>query len=201
MFDKTTAYLKLAIAALFFLSAHWTQAGDLKKADIERRFGPPFQVQEKLADIPAWPLTSSLEQEAGPVAYVFESIDLAPLPGFEGTPMNFLVSIDRKGNFINVELLHQREPVFTFRDLGGLGDTPLREFIAQYVGRNLHQPFLIALDAARNRNHSSAAGVATLDGISKATTSVRIVNQTVLGAANEVAPCVTRRKPTTPCCR
>ena len=123
----------------------------MKKADIERRFGPPYQVQEKLRDIPVWPLTSSLEQEAGPVAYVFESIDLAPLPGFEGTPMNFLVSIDRKGNFIDVELLHQREPVFTFRDLGGLGDTPLREFIAQYVGRNIHQPFLIALDAARNR--------------------------------------------------
>ncbi len=187
MCDKLTAYLKLAIAALFLLTAPLTQAGNLTKSDIERRFGPPFQVQEKLADVPAWPLTSSLEQEVGPVGYVFESIDLAPVPGFEGTPMNFLVSIDRKGNFIDVELLHQREPVFTFRDLGGLGDTPLREFIAQYVGRNLHQPFLIALDAARNRNHSRAAGVATLDGISKATTSVRIVNQTVLGAANEVA--------------
>lgn len=178
----------LAISALILLASNLTLAGDLKKADIERRFGPPYQVQEKLSEIPAWPLTSSLEQEAGPVAYVFESIDLAPLPGFEGTPMNFLISIDRKGNFINVELLHQREPVFTFRDLGGLGDTLLREFIAQYAGRNIHQPFLIALDAARNRTgHASNSGVATLDGISKATTSVRIVNQTVLGAASEVA--------------
>ncbi|MNZ29861.1 putative electron transport protein YccM [compost metagenome] len=178
----------LAMSTLILLASNLTLAGDLKKADIERRFGPPYQVQEKLREIPVWPLTSSLEQKAGPVAYVFESIDLAPLPGFEGTPMNFLVSIDRKGNFIDVELLRQREPVFTFRDLGGLGDTPLREFIAQYAGRNIHQPFLIALDAARNRpGHASNNGVTTLDGISKATTSVRIVNQTVLGAANEVA--------------
>lgn len=178
----------LAISALILLSSNLTLAGDLKKEDIERRFRRPYQVQEKLTEIPAWPLTSALEQEAGPVGYVFESIDLAPLPGFEGTPMNFLVSIDRKGNFIDVELLRQREPVFTFRDLGGLGDTPLREFIAQYVGRNIHQPFLIALDAARNRTgHASNNGVTTLDGISKATSSVRIVNQTVLSAASEVA--------------
>ncbi|MBI3145471.1 MAG: 4Fe-4S binding protein [Pseudogulbenkiania sp.] len=180
--------LSLAIAMLISLTSHLAWAGDLKKADIEHRFGPPYQVQEKLSEIPAWPLTSSLEQEAGPVAYAFESIDLAPLPGFEGTPMNFLISIDHKGNFINVELLRQREPVFTFRDLGGLGDTLLREFIAQYAGRNIHQPFLIALDAARNRTGLAGnSGVATLDGISKATTSVRIVNQTVLAAASEVA--------------
>jgi len=179
----------LAISALILLASNLALAGDLKKADIERRFKHPYQVQEKLSEIPAWPLTSSLEQEAGPVAYVFESIDLAPIPGFEGTPMNFLVTIDRKGNFIDVELLHQREPVFTFRDLGGLGDTPLREFIAQYVGRNLRQPFLIATAAATNHTGlaGNKGGVAMLDGIARATSSVRIVNQTVLGAASEVA--------------
>lgn len=160
-------------------------AGNLSKADIERRFGPPLQVQEKLSEIPAWPLTSELEPEAGPVGYVFESIDLAPIPGFEGTPINLLVSIDRKGNFMNVEVLHQHEPVF----LGGLGEAPLREFVAQYAGRNLKQQFLIALDAARNRTGPSSerSGQTTLDGVSKATASVRIVNQTVLAASLEVA--------------
>jgi len=185
---RMRALAALAIAALMLLASNLTLAGDLKKADIERRFRHPYQVQEKLSDIPAWPLTSSLEQEAGPVAYAFESIDLAPLPGFEGTPMNFLVTIDRKGNFVDVELLRQREPVFTFRDLGGQGDTPLRDFIAQYVGRNLRQPFLIATAAASNHTGFSNKGdVAMLDGISRATSSIRIVNQTVLGAASEVA--------------
>lgn len=160
-------------------------AGDLTKADIERRFGPPWQVQEKLHEIPAWPLTSELEPEAGPVAYVFESIDLAPIPGFEGTPLNLLVSIDRKGNFLDVELLHQHEPVF----LSGLGEAPLREFLSQYAGRNLKQQFLIALNAARNRTGlaTERAGQTTLDGVSKATASIRIVNQSVLTAALEVA--------------
>lgn len=167
---------------IFSLSAH---AGELSKADIERRFEPPLHVQEKLSEIPAWPLTSELEPEAGPVGYVFESVDLAPIPGFEGTPMNFLVSIDRKGNFINVELLHQHEPVF----LSGLGEAPLREFVTQYANRNLKQQFLIALNAARNRSGPTdrQSSQTTLDGVSKATASVRIVNQTVLGAALIVA--------------
>src|SRR5574343_1593118 len=175
-------YLALAMLAGLGCSA---MAGQLSKADIERRFGPPLHVQEKLSDIPAWPLTSELEPEGGPVGYVFESIDLAPIPGFEGTPMNFLVSIDRKGNFMDVELLHQHEPVF----LGGLGEPPLREFVTQYAGRNIKQQFLIALNAARNRT-GPARGQScqtTLDGVAKATASVRIVNQSVLGAALEVA--------------
>lgn len=165
-------------------------AGVLSKEDIQRRFGAPYEVQEMLSDVPAWPVTSSLEKEVGPVAYVFESADIAPLPGFEGSPMNFLIAIDRNGVFMDVEVLQQREPVFTFRDLGGLGDTPLREFIGQYAGKSLNQPFVIALDAARNKTgsvSSASVGHATLDGIAKATTSVRIVNQTVLTSALAVA--------------
>ena len=107
--------LFITLLGLLWLAPAW--AGTLNKADIQRRFGVPFEVQDKLSDIPAWPVTSSLEKEVGPVAYVFESIDIAPLPGFEGSPMNFLISIDRKGNFLDVEVLQQREPVFTFRDL------------------------------------------------------------------------------------
>lgn len=173
------------LTIVWFAALPLAHAGSLTKADIERRFPPPLHVQEKLEQIPAWPLTSELEPEGGPVGYVFESVDLAPLPGFEGTPMNFLVSIDRKGNFMNVELLHQHEPVF----VAGLGEAPLREFVTQYAGRNLKQQFLIVLNAARNRTGpvDSRAGQTTLDGVSKATASVRIVNQSVLGAALEVA--------------
>jgi transcriptional regulator of nitric oxide reductase len=130
-----------------------------------------------------------LEKEAGNVAYAYETIDITPLPGFEGTPMNFLVTLDRKGEFVDVELLSQREPVFTFRDLGGYGDTLLRQFIAQYTGKNLNQPFVIATDSARNPGGvgKDRGGVALLDGVAKATTSVRIVNQTVLTSALAVA--------------
>lgn len=192
LFSRSGLFAAAGVFLLVFLApSFWSTAtaGTLNKEEVQRRFGAPYEVQDKLKDVPAWPITSSLEKEVGPVAYVFESIDLAPLPGFEGSPMNFLISIDRKGNFMDVEVLQQREPVFTFRDLGGLGDTPLREFIAQYAGKSLNQPFVIALDAARNHTGlaSQSVGHATLDGIAKATTSVRIVNQTVLTSALAVA--------------
>ena len=185
--------LAVVVALVTVLISAWHEgaiAGALSKEDVQRRFGVPYEVQDKLSEVPAWPVTSSLEKEAGIVAYVFESADIAPLPGFEGSPMNFLIALDRNGVFMDVEVLQQREPVFTFRDLGGLGDTPLREFISQYVGKSLNQPFVIALDAARNKTgsiSSASVGHATLDGISKATTSVRIVNQTVLTSALTVA--------------
>jgi NosR/NirI family transcriptional regulator, nitrous oxide reductase regulator len=184
-----TRLVACAITALAILASNFSSAGELKKEDVERRFKRPYVVGDKLSDLPAWPLTSALEQNAGPVGYVFESIDLAPFPGFEGTPLNFLITIDRKGNFTDVELLSQREPVFTFRDLGGFGDTFLREFIAQYTGRNLHQPFLIATGPASNPSGhgNDNNGVVVLNGVSKATTSIRVVNQTVLDAASKVA--------------
>ncbi|MBI4985159.1 MAG: 4Fe-4S binding protein [Rhodocyclales bacterium] len=156
-------------------------AGELKRDDIERRFGSPLRVGDKLRDIPAWPLTSELAPDGGPVGYVFESIDLAPIPGFEGTPMNLLVAIDGEGRFLDVEVLRQHEPVF----LGGLGPAPLHEFVTQYRGKSLRQDIAVASGYGSAR---AAGGTrAMLDGVSKATASVRIANQTVLAAALAVA--------------
>lgn len=157
-------------------------AGDLNHADITRRFQPPLHVGDKLRDIPAWPITSELEPEAGPVAWAFESIDLAPIPGFEGTPMNLLVSIDRKGNFMDVELLRQHEPVF----LSGLGEGPLRDFLAQYANKSLKQEITVS-SLYGNTRAGAGGNRVVLDGVSKATASVRIVNQTVLTSALAVA--------------
>ncbi|MBP6097188.1 MAG: 4Fe-4S binding protein [Methyloversatilis sp.] len=169
----------LLLAVLFMQPA---RAGDMTLESLSSRFPPPLHVQPKLSDIPAWPITSELEPEGGPIGYVFESIDLAPIPGFEGTPMNLLVAIDRKGNFIDVAVLRQHEPVF----LSGLGEVPLNEFVRQYAGRNLRQDFTVA-SAYGNARAGAGDNRVVLDGVTKATASVRIVNQTVLAAGLAVA--------------
>ena len=158
------------------------QAGDLSQADMARRIQPPLHVGDKLRDIPAWPITSELEPEAGPVAYAFESIDLAPIPGFEGTPLNLLVTIDRRGNFLGVELLRQHEPVF----LSGLGEEPLKDFLRQYEGKSLKQEITVS-SLYGNTRAGAGGNRVVLDGVSKATASVRIVNQSVLTSALAVA--------------
>jgi transcriptional regulator of nitric oxide reductase len=106
------------------------------------------------------------------VGYVFESSDLAPIPGFAGVPLNLLVAMDAKGTFTDVEVLSHHEPVF----LEGLGEGPLRQFVQQYRGLSLKQGVSIG-----------GAGHGHIDGVAKATASVRIINQSVLAAALKVA--------------
>ncbi|BAL22509.1 4Fe-4S binding protein [Azoarcus sp. KH32C] len=160
-------------------------AGELTQADVARRFPPPLQVGAKIGatlnEAPAWPLTNELTPEAGPVGYVFESIDLAPIPGFEGTPFNLLIAIDARGDFTSVEVLRQHEPVF----LSGLGEAPLHAFVAQYAGKNIKQP--ITVSSAYGRSSDAGGRRVVLDGVAKATASIRVVNQTVLTAALAVA--------------
>ncbi len=167
---------------LLLLLCSWASAGagELGKPDIERRFQRPLQVGDKLADIPAWPLTSELKPDSGPVGYVFESIDLAPIPGFEGTPFNLLVAIDGDGRFLDVEVLRQHEPVF----LGGLGPVPFIEFLQQYKGKSLRQEIVVSSTYGKADKDGERV---ILDGVAKATASVRIANQSVLGAALAVA--------------
>lgn len=149
-------------------SAH---AGTLTQAELARRFPAPLMVGDKAADVPAWPLFKQNGTATELVGYAFESADLAPVPGFAGVPPNLLVVIDPKGTFLDVAVLSQHEPVF----VEGLGEAPLRDFLQQYRGRSLGQGITVG------------GGKGSLDGVSKATASVRIINQSILSAALKVA--------------
>jgi transcriptional regulator of nitric oxide reductase len=156
-------------------------AGVLTRADLVKRFPAPLVVGEKQLDIPAWPLFKQNATATELVGYVFESLDLAPIPGFAGVPINLLVAIDPKGSFLDVAVLSHHEPVF----LDGLGEAPLFAFVTQY--RNLSLKQNINIDSKTKRLRAPDAGHAYLDGVSKATASVRIINQSVLSAALKVA--------------
>ncbi|MDL2357444.1 MAG: 4Fe-4S binding protein [Pseudomonadota bacterium] len=156
-------------------------AGVLTKAALVLRFPAPLMVGDKQADLPVWPLFKQNATATELVGYVFESIDLAPIPGFAGVPINLLVAIDPKGSFLDVAVLSHHEPVF----LDGLGEAPLLAFVQQYKSLSLKQN--INIDSKTKRLRAPDAGHAYLDGVSKATASVRIINQSVLSAALKVS--------------
>ena len=114
------------------------------------------------------------------VAYVFESVDLAPVPGFSGTPPNLLVALKPDGSFLAVRVLSQHEPVF----VGGLGPEPLDRFVDQYARLSLKRSWRVD-SAAKARN--SGGGPDAIDGVAKATASVRIINESITAAALKVA--------------
>ena len=168
----------LAGVLALVIGAAPAQAGVLTHADMVKRFPPPLVVGERDAELPVWPLFKQNATAIDLVGYVFESVDLAPIPGFAGVPLNLLVAIDANGSFTGVEVLSHHEPVF----LDGLGEAPLRQFVAQYKGLSLKQNISIG-----GRVHQADAAHAYIDGVSKAAASVRIINQSVLAAALKVS--------------
>jgi transcriptional regulator of nitric oxide reductase len=144
-------------------------------------FPSPLIVGEKAQDLPVWPILKQDATSTPIVAYAFESIDLAPLPGFSGTPFNLLVLLDSKGGFMDVRVLSQHEPVF----LDGLGEAPLLAFARQYKGLSLTQN--IKIGSNQNRGSQAASSNVYIDGVAKATASVRIFNQSLLSSSLKVA--------------
>ncbi|ACA18000.1 FMN-binding domain protein [Methylobacterium sp. 4-46] len=173
-----------AIRLLAPLLALWLPAaagaGTLDRAGLERLFPPPLVVGERDDALPVWPI---LKQEAGRYdvfAYAYESADLAPIPGFGGTPPNLLVALAPDGSFRDVRVLSHREPVF----LEGLGEGPLFAFVAQYGGMSARRPIRVGRANARA---NGAPPASTVDGVSMATASTRVINESLLAASLAVA--------------
>ncbi|MDQ3059851.1 MAG: 4Fe-4S binding protein [Pseudomonadota bacterium] len=161
------------------LACCWgAHAGVMTKASMLAAFPSPLIVGEKESDLPVWPVFKQDGTSTPLIGYVFESIDLAPIPGFSGTPFNLLIALDAKGEFISVRVLSQHEPVF----LDGLGPEPMLRFVEQYKGLSLKQNIKIGAE----KNNAGSANV-FIHGVAKATASVRILNQSLLSASLKVA--------------
>jgi transcriptional regulator of nitric oxide reductase len=174
--------MRTLVALLVLLSCMATaHAGIMTREEMARRFPAPLMVGARDSELPVWPLFRQNGTATELSAYVFESIDLAPIPGFAGVPLNLLVAIDPQGGFIGVEVLSHHEPVF----LDGLGEAPLVQFVKQYKGLSLKQNISIGNGTHGPRRPDVAH--AYIDGVSKATASVRIINQSILSPALKVA--------------
>lgn len=170
--------LSFALIALGLALAAPAQAGVMTQESLRQVFPSPIIVGEKDAELPVWPIFKQELTSTPLIGYVFESIDLAPIPGFSGTPFNLLVALDAKGEFMDVKVLSQHEPVF----VEGLGVEPMLRFVDQYKGLSLKQNIKIGVE----KNNGGNANV-YIHGVAKATASVRILNQSLLSASLRVA--------------
>ena len=168
------AWLLLAAVVLF---SPVSQA-ELEESALAELVSPPLSLGARDSVLPAWTVVDAGGALAG---YVFESRELSPIPGFSGTPVNLLVLIDLGGQFLDVRLLEHNEPVF----VSGLGERPLHDFVAQYPGKSLGNNIKVD-DSHANRGQTGSANV-YVDGVAKATASVRIVNESILASALQVA--------------
>jgi transcriptional regulator of nitric oxide reductase len=153
-------------------------AGVMTKQSLAQAFPAPLIIGDKDAALPVWPIFKQELTSTPLMGYAFESIDLAPIPGFSGTPFNLLVALNANGDFMDVQVLSQHEPVF----LEGLGPEPMLRFVEQYKGLSLKQNIKIG----GGQNNGGNANV-VIQGVAKATASVRILNQSLLSSSLKVA--------------
>ncbi|MEO1292571.1 MAG: hypothetical protein AAFV62_07050 [Pseudomonadota bacterium] len=154
------------------------QAQILDAKALALKVEPPYELGEALGDGRVWSITDRTGAVAG---YMFQTTPLAPLPGFSGEPINVLVTVDLEGRFLRADLIAHNEPVF----VSGLGEAPFHEFVSQYRGLSVFDSITVGVPYGSGDRDSS--GHVYLDGVTKATASVRIAHESILAAALAVA--------------
>ena len=170
----------LIALALTLAAAGTAVAGTLSKRDLEALFPAPFIVGDKLAHVPVWPIFTRTGQ--GPVlhAQAFETIDLEPVAGYGGKPINLLVVMDRDGAFLTTRLLSHTEPIFRSAE----GTARLQDFAAQYQGLSVHHEVQV-LGAKAQRAVGPTR--ATLHGVVAGTVTALAIDRSIMEAAAQVA--------------
>ena len=111
------------------------------------------------------------------LGYVFESDDFTNFIGFSGQTINLLIGIDINGIFSGFKVLGHHEPIF----LHGLGEQSMFRFIDQYIGHSLKDRYIV------NAKVDKVDGFVYLDGVTRATVSVMVINDTIIASALKVA--------------
>ncbi|WP_432449211.1 4Fe-4S binding protein [Aliiroseovarius marinus] len=158
------------------MSSHWAAADLVDEAELRDAVIAPYSLGEPTDIEGVWELLNGSGARGG---YVIQSEAISPLPGFSGASINIMVLLDMDGGFIDVKLLNHNEPIF----VSGLGEAPFRQFLEQYRGLSINTPITIGT------NYGSGGGgsLVYLDGVTKATASVRIAHESIMAAAREVA--------------
>ena len=115
------------------------------------------------------------------LGYVFETNDLTDLPGFSGERINLLIGMDADGVLVGLKVLNHHEPIF----MHGLGERPMIQFIGQYEGVKVDKRVIV--DSRQSGQNQEGSSTVYIDGVTKATVSVLVINDTVLASALKVA--------------
>jgi NosR/NirI family transcriptional regulator, nitrous oxide reductase regulator len=166
-----------------FFGMQVAQAAVLSKAQLQEQFGDTYLVGEKLTALPVWPVfhrsqVSRVRNEL--YAYAFETIDIEPVAGYGGKPINILVVMNPTGKFLDVRLLKQHEPIFQSPAANAL----LAGFAEQYKDLTVQHSIQVLTPKAQRVVDDQKA---TLHGVTAGTVSVTAMDRTIMEAAAQVA--------------
>jgi NosR/NirI family transcriptional regulator, nitrous oxide reductase regulator len=177
------AWLLAAVGLAALLLGLCAQAATLTRTQLQAEFGDSYQVGERLTALPVWPVYHRGQTAAGYNAlhaYVFETIDIEPVAGYGGKPINILVVMNPAGKYLDVRLLSHNEPIFQEKSRNQL----LADFALQYKDLTMtHQIQVLTPKAKREFDDQKA----TLHGVTAGTVSAMAMDRTIMEAAAQVA--------------
>ena len=155
-------------------------AGTMTRARLAELFPAPLMVGDQSQALPAWPIFR--REATGPqlVGHVFETVDLEPNAGYGGKPINLLVAIDVQGNFLDVRLLSQREPIFQ----SDKGNVQLAAFAAQYKGLSVRHDVQVGSPKGATLRTDSRA---IINGVTAGTVTALAIDRSIMQSASRVA--------------
>lgn len=156
----------------------------LVEAELQRMFGalgpievgPIEKADENSKAIWIWPVYHNAKL----VGYGFNTLGIIAIPGFSGRPIEMLVAINVDGSYRDVKIVHHEEPLFVV----GYKNESLEAFAEQYNGKQVKARIKVRTPGTRAKR---VKGKSYVNGISGATISVVVLNNTIIQSAIEVA--------------
>ncbi len=124
------------------------------------------------------PYQEGLDDDGEVVGWVALSTDFVDLAAYSGKPMITLVGLDPDGVITGARVVHHSEPIL----LVGIPESALREFADFYAGKRALQRIVVG--------RADKPGVLSIDGISGATVTALVQNNTVLETARSLGTSV-----------
>ena len=107
------------------------------------------------------------------VGWVVLSTDVTDMVGYSGKPLSTIVGLDTEGVITGGRVVHHSEPIL----LLGIPESSLREFVDAYTG--FRADASVSLGASSSADHQ-------VDGVSGATVTVLVANETILAAVRSL---------------
>ncbi|MFK7964857.1 MAG: 4Fe-4S binding protein [Burkholderiaceae bacterium] len=181
-------WLALTAAFLgFALSAHAGQLSPTQLTEIlHTDVSESLILGERNSLVPVWPVFRPVPSGHGGTpepqlfAFLFESIDVEPVRGYSGKPINLLILMTPDGKLLNVRLIQHSEPIFG----GEAGFSELAVFSKQYDDLTINHEIQIY---KANSTPSRDEVTASLHGILRGTVTAIAINKSIMSAAVQVA--------------
>ena len=121
------------------------------------------------------PLSMPVYKGKETLGYIFRTQDIVSIPAYSGKPVDMLIGMDLQGMFTGAYVTEHHEPIM----LVGLPEESLDEFVSQYREKYVSDRIQVG--------STHREGYENIDGITGATVTVMVMNQTMSRAARKLA--------------